>query len=103
MVLCCEIESVCGFATWFWLVPLSSGNIAQLKSLGPCWIMPWAWKLPCTVMAHLPPKNAGQHRAAREAGGRGVDALVDVDHVVDVLDDRLLGGAVRKFHLPPSR
>ena len=56
---CCAIESVCGLATWFWVVPFSTGNIAQLKSRGPCRIMPCAAKFPCTVIAHLPPKNAG--------------------------------------------
>ena len=65
--------------------------------------MPCAAKFPCTVIAHLPPKNAGSTAAAGEARRRGVHALVDVNHVVHVLHDRLLGRPVRKFHLPPSR
>ena len=39
--------------------PFSSGNIAQLKPLGPCRIIACAVKLPATVIAHLPPKKAG--------------------------------------------
>src|SRR5664279_1029755 len=41
--LCCEIENVCGFATWACEVPLSGGNIAQLKPFGLCSILPCAW------------------------------------------------------------
>ena len=97
--LCCEIESVCGFATWFWLVPLSTGNIAQLKSRGPWVIIPWAGEVP--LHGHRAPaaEERRQHGAAGEAGRRGVDALVDVDHVVHVLHDRLLGSPVTEVPL----
>ena len=41
--LCSETDSVCGFAACCWVLPLSGGNIAQLKPFGLCSIMPWTW------------------------------------------------------------
>ena len=91
--LCCEIDSVCGFAAWSCVCALERREHRPVEALRA--LLDHALRLVVALHGHraLAAEERGQHGRAGEADAGRVDRLVAVDHVVHRRQRRLLAGA----------